>query len=58
MPVGLAFGLFVVIAAASERDKALPVLAALRARVVDTLIVDCDLGLEVLRLVGDEMLAH
>jgi DNA-binding transcriptional regulator LsrR (DeoR family) len=47
-----------VIAAASERDKALPVLAALRARVVDTLIVDCDLGLEVLRLVGDELHAN
>jgi DNA-binding transcriptional regulator LsrR (DeoR family) len=41
-----------VIVAASEADKALPVLAALRAGVIDALIIDCDLAIEVLKLAG------
>jgi DNA-binding transcriptional regulator LsrR (DeoR family) len=41
-----------VIVAASEPDKVLPVLAALRAGVIDTLVVDCDLAIEVLKLAG------
>jgi DNA-binding transcriptional regulator LsrR (DeoR family) len=47
-----------VIAAASEQDKALPTLAALRAGVIDTLVVDSDLGLEILNLAGDDLPAN